>query len=95
MLDIPFPHNAPKGYRYESEPFKRNVVSIWIHHCRKFDYNLGSDVRCIWGFYNTKTKCFYSPINSKTVGNQVDVTLTSPYSAMIPKLTPLEAAFNV
>lgn len=90
---VEFPHQAPKGYRYESEPFKRNVVAIWIHHCRRFDYNLGGDVRCIWGFYNTKTKEYFSPINSKTIGKCVDIRDTSPYSAMIPKKTALESCF--
>jgi len=90
---VEFPHQAPEGYRYESEPFKRNVVAIWIHYCRRFDYNLGGDVRCIWGFYNTKTKEYFSPINSKTIGKCVDIRDTSPYSAMIPKKTALESCF--
>lgn len=90
---IEFPHKAPEGYRYESEPFKRNVDAIWIHHCRQFDYNLGGDVRCIWGFYNSKTKEYFSPINSKTIGKRVRVEDTTPYTAMIPKQTPLESAF--
>lgn len=90
---VEFPHQAPKGYRYESEPFKRNVVAIWIHHLRRFDYNLGVDVRCIWGFYNTKTKEYFSPANSKTVGKRVDIRDTSPYSAMVPKITILESFF--
>ena len=85
-----FPHKAPKGYSYEMESFKRNVVAIWIHHQRRFDYNLGDPVRCIWGFYNQKTKCFYAPINSKTIGDKVSITDTTPYSAMQLKLTPLE-----
>jgi len=92
-VTVEFPHKAPKGYRYETEPFKRNVVAIWIHHCRRFDYNLGSEVRCIWGFYNTKTKEYFAPVNSKTVGKCVRIEQTSPYSAMIPKQTPLESAF--
>lgn len=85
-----FPHKAPKGYSYEMESFKRNVIAVWIHHTRKFDYNLGDPVRCIWGFYNSKTKCFHSPINSKTVGDKVDINDTTPYSAMLLNLTPLE-----
>ena len=85
-----FPHKAPKGYYYETESFKRNVIAIWIHYTRKFDYNLGDSVRCIWGFYNSKTKTYHSPINSKTVGKEVDINDTTPYSAMIPNLTPLE-----
>jgi len=92
-MNLEFPHKAPKGYRYESEPFKRNVTAIWIHHCRRFDYNLGSEVRCIWGFYNSKTKEYFAPINSKTIGKRVNLSDTTPYSAMIPKQTPLESAF--
>lgn len=88
-----FPHKAPKGHHYEFESFKKNVVSIWICYDRIFDYNLGKDVRCIWGFYNTKTRQYHSPYNSKTVGNIVSVDKTTPYSAMIPKQTPLETAF--
>jgi len=85
-----FPHKAPQGYSYETESFKRNIVAIWILHHRKFDYNLGGDVRCIWGFYNSKTKEYFSPVNSKTVGKRVSIDDTTPYSAMIPNLTPLE-----
>lgn len=90
---VEFPHTAPKGYSYEQVSFKRNVVAIWIHNHRKFSYNNGGTATSIWGFYNTKTKCFHSPINSKTVGNQVNIEDTSPYSAMVPKLNPLERAF--
>lgn len=88
-----FPYKAPKGYHYETEPFKRNVVAIWIRHCRRFDYNLGGDVRCIWGFYNSKTKEYFAPVNSKTVGKCIKIENTTPYSAMIPKQNPLESAF--
>ena len=90
---VEFPHTAPKDYSYEQVSFKRNVIAIWIHNHRKFSYNNGGTATSIWGFYNTKTKCFHSPINSKTVGNQVNIEDTSPYSAMIPKLSPLEKAF--
>jgi hypothetical protein len=93
MTTIEFPHKAPKGMYYEYEDFKRNVIAIWIHYDRKFDYNLGESVRCIWGFYNTKTRTYHSPINSKSVGQSVDIKDTTPYSAMLPKQTPLTAAF--
>lgn len=92
-LTIDFPHDAPAGYSYEFEEFKRNVVSIWIRNHSHFDYNGGIRVRSIWGFYNQKTKCYYSPVNSKTVGKEVDISRTTSYTAMIPKTTPLEAAF--
>jgi hypothetical protein len=78
---------------YESEEFKRNVVAIWIHYDRKFDYNLGDSVRCIWGFYNSKTKEYFAPINSKTIGQRVKIQNTTPYTAMQLKQTPLESAF--
>ena len=90
---IEFPHSAPKGYHYEIEPFKRNVVSIWIVCDTRFDYNLGDVVRSIWGFYNTKTREYHSPVNSKTVGKIVDFDRTTPYSAIIPNLNPLTSAF--
>ena len=92
-MTIEFPHKAPEGYYYEQTDFKRHVIAIWIHHQRRFDYNLGDPVRCIWGFYNTKTRTYHSPINSGTVGNIVSIERTTPYSAMIPKQTPLESAF--
>ena len=77
-----FFHKAPEGYHYEKRDFKSNVISIWIHFDRRFDYNLGDECSCIWGFYNTKTKQFYAPKNSTTMGNVVDLNKTTPYSAM-------------
>ena len=78
---------------YEQTEFKNNVIAIWIHYDRKFDYNLGDAVRCIWGFYNTKKQCYYAPINSSKQGDQVRIENTTPYSAMQIKQTPLESAF--
>jgi hypothetical protein len=93
-MTIPeFPHKAPKGTHYETEEFKRNVTSIWIAYDRKFDYNLGKPVRCIWGFYNSKTKEYFSPVNSKTIGKRVSLNDTTPYTAMRLKQTALESAF--
>jgi hypothetical protein len=88
-----FPHKAPKGYSYQSEPFKRNITAIWIHNHYNFTYKGGNGVRSIWGFYNSKTKQFHSPINSKSVGDRVNPNDTTPYSAMLLKQTPLESAF--
>ena len=75
-------HKAPEGYHYERTNFKTNVIAIWIHFDRRFDYNLGDECRCIWGFYNTKTKQFHAPKNSSTVGSVVDLNKTTAYSAM-------------
>jgi len=88
-----FIHKPPKEMHYEVEQFKRNVFSIWLHYDRKFDYNLGKPVRCIWGFYDYKKCQFFSPVNSSTVGKQVDFRDTRNYTSMPLKLTPLEAAF--
>lgn len=86
-------HQPPSGYSYETERFQRNVIAIWIHNHYRFDYNNGSSVRSIWGFYNTKTKCFHAPINSSKCGDKVDFQNTTPYSAMQLKLNPLVSAF--
>ncbi len=85
-----FPHKAPKNYSYVFEDFKRNVTAIWIINHSHFDYCGKSHVRSIWGFYNSKTKEYFSPVNSKTIGKCVRIEDTTPYSAMQLKLTPLE-----
>ena len=89
-----FPHKAPKGYSYEFEEFKRGVVSIWLRCHRKFDYNNGAATRTIWGFYNSKTKQWHTPVNSSTVGDVVDPVSTTPYSAMQLKFNPLMSCFS-
>jgi len=93
-MSVKFPHKAPKDYHYEQTPFKRNITAIWICDDRTYDYNNGKPVRCIWGFYNSKTKQWHSPVNSSTVGDVVDPVRTTPYSAMLLKLNPLEACFQ-
>ena len=90
---LPEFHSPPEGMYYEQTDHKRNVIAIWIHYRRRFDYNLGDPVRCIWGFYNTKTKSYHSPINSSTVGSVVDINQTTPYSAMQLNLNPLMQCF--
>lgn len=88
-----FPHKAPKNYSYEVVDFKRNILSIWILNHSKFSYTSDSPVKSIWGFYNTKTKQYHSPVNAKTVGEVVDIDKTTPYSAMIIKHNPLMSCF--
>lgn len=90
---LEFPHQAPAGYSYEFKPFKRNIISIWLLDHRKYVYNGGSSVRCIWGFYNSKTNAYYAPINSSTVGSVVQIKDTTQYSAMQIKQNPLISAF--
>jgi hypothetical protein len=86
-------HHPPDGYFYEYKEFKRGVISIWIVHNYLFTYNGGDQIRCIWGFYNVKTKTYHAPINSTKCGDSVNILNTTPYSAMQSKLSPLELAF--
>ena len=83
MLELPndFSHQPPEGYWYSVESFKRNTVSIWLHHPDRYSYT-ADRVRTIWGFYDTKKKIYCAPINSKTPGNVVDIDDTTPYTAM-------------
>jgi hypothetical protein len=92
-MELDFIHEPPDNYSYEFEEFKKDVIAIWIRDHRKYVYNGGDKVRCIWGFYNTKKKSYFSPINSKTIGSQVNLKETTPYSSIKPKLNPLEQAF--
>lgn len=75
-------HTAPKGYHYERTQFKSNLHAIWIVNDNHFDYCGCSGIKSIWGFYNSKTKQFYAPKNSKTVGSVVNLNNTTAYSAM-------------
>lgn len=89
-----FPHTAPTHHSYSATEFKKNVLAIWIHNHSQFSYKTESPISSIWGFFNTKTKKFYAPVNHKTMGKEVDIKQTSPYSAMIPKKTVLESCFT-
>ena len=86
------PHQPPKGYSYEAVQFKSNIIAVWLLCHRRFVYNGGTPTHTIWGFYNTKTRRFHAPINSKTVGDEVSLTDTSPYTSMPLNLNPLEYA---
>lgn len=88
-----FPHQPPTGYSYEFEEFKRGVIAIWLHCSRKFDYNNGASTRTIWGFYKPKTREYFAPVNSKTIGACVNIKDTRNYSAMPIKQSPLDAFF--
>ena len=83
------PHSAPTHYTYETTNHKRDVIAIWLVCHRRFVYNGGAPTRTIWGFYNTKTRRFHAPINSKTVGDVVSLKDTSPYTSMPLNLNPL------
>ena len=94
MPELPhdFPHSPPEGYKYATLQFKNNVVSIWTIRSSGFTYNGNAESHCIWGFYDTKKRKYYSPVNSKKVGKEVDLSSTTPYTAMPLNLNPLEYA---
>ena len=93
LLPYDFPHQPPRGYEYKAFSYKTNVISIWTVYQPGFTYNGNAESYCIWGFYNTKTKQYHAPVNSKTVGKVVDINDTTPYTSMPLKLNPLEYAF--
>ena len=90
-----FPHVAPNNCYYEYKDFRRNLLSIWLCDSTPYNYTDRNPIQSIWGFYNTKTKQYYAPINSKTIGSKVRIEDTTEYTAMQVKCTPLELAFNV
>jgi hypothetical protein len=75
-------HKAPRGYHYQRTDFKANVSAIWIVNESHFNYKGYSNIKSIWGFYNSKTEKFHAPVNSKTIGSAVELKHTTPYSAM-------------
>jgi hypothetical protein len=54
---------------------------------------MGKPTRTIWGFYDYKKCKFYSPVNSSTVGKEVDFDDTRNYTAMPIKYQGVEAFF--
>ena len=90
----PLPYSAPKGYYYHYEEFKKNIISIWLCNTRKFIYNDGAPTRTIHSFYNTKTREYFAPINSKTIGARVNINETRNYTTMPIKQSPLDAFFS-
>ena len=91
-MELPddFRHQPPEGYRYEVIRKNASIIAIWTVCNPGFVYNDSNDIRCIWGFYNTKKRQYFAPINSKKVGAVVDINNTTPYSAMQLNLNPLE-----
>ena len=89
-----FLYKKTKDHYYEVEQFKRDVFAIWLCCSREFTYNNGKVTKTVWGFYNHKTYKFHSPVNSKTIGKQVNFKNTTCYTSMPIKITPLEAAFR-
>lgn len=89
------PVKAPEGYHYEITDFKRNVAAFWLCGGPTYLHNGGECARTIHSFYNYKKHVWYSPLNSKKVGGEVDPSDIRPYSSMPLNLNPLMAAFRV
>ena len=87
------PVKAPEGYHYEITEHKLNVAAIWLCGGPTYLYKKGECARTIHSFYNYKKKVWFSPINSKKVGEEVHPSNIRPYSSMPLKLNPLMAAF--
>ena len=92
-MNLEFPHKAPKDYSYEFEQFNVSTIRIMLRCHRKFDYNLGASTSTVWGFYKPKKRVYHAPVNVKTIGEQVDIHDTTPYTAMPLNRTALEKAF--
>ena len=91
-MELPpdFIHEAPPGFRYRTTKFRANVISIWCDHLNSYCFNGGDQVSTIWGFYNTKKRQYFAPINSRKIGDVVDINSTTPYTAMQLNLKGLE-----
>ena len=90
---VEFPHKAPKDYTYEFQNWNASTIRIMLCCSRKFDYNLGASTQTVWGFYKPKKRNYFAPINAKTIGKQVDIENTNPYTAMPLNRTALEKCF--
>jgi len=88
-----FPHKAPKNYSYEFETWNASTIRIMLCNHHQFDYNLGVPTQTVWGFYKPKKGIYLAPVNAKTIGKEVSIDNTTPYTAMPIKMTPLTAAF--
>ena len=94
-LELPttFQHQPPDGMHYEVTQFNKTVLAIWLCYEEEFVYREGAEPpKCIWGFYRKSKDQFYAPINSKKVGSEVNISQTTPYTAMQLNLNPLELA---
>lgn len=89
-----FYHKPPEGYSYEYEQFNTRAIRIMLRCHRQFDYNLGASTRTVWGFYNPKKRVYYAPVNVKTIGKEVRIEDTTPYTSMPLKQTVLEQCFS-
>lgn len=86
------PLSPPEGYHYEVEEYRRNIVSFWLCGGRKYLHRDNNSARTIHSFYDYKKNKWYSPINSKKMGNEVAPEDMRPWTAMPLNLNPLMSA---
>ena len=84
-----FPHKPPTGYEYWTDDFKKTIKRIWIRNLGDFVYTGGEHPSSVWGFYDSRKKCYIAPINHKKPGKEVRIEDTTPYTAMQLNLNPL------
>lgn len=83
------PHTPPKDYFYTITEHNSRFWRVDLVHPPIYHYT-DKVVTTIWGFISKKTSQIYSPVNSKTVGQQIDSSLTTKWTAMHPpKVSPL------
>ena len=92
-MDFEIPLTAPEGYSYEYTEHNTRLIAIWLRHHKVYDYNLGKPTKTVWGFYNSKKREYFAPINSSKPGERVNIQNTTPYTAMPIQLTTLEKCF--
>ena len=99
MMELRLPddflHDAPAGYSYSVTQHKSKTMAIWLNDHREYVYT-SDPVKTIWGFvkFTKKGHKYYSPINKKSVGKEVDIKDTRPFTSMQLNLSPLELAFS-
>lgn len=88
LIEIPF--DPPEGYHYEVTEHKRNVMAVWLCGGPTYLYKGGETARTIHSFYNTKKGTWHAPVDTKKVGDEVQLNQIRPWTAMQLNLNPLE-----
>jgi hypothetical protein len=94
-VTMKFPHKCPEQFEYWSDEYSKTITRIWIKNkSRKFTYGEHEYPSSVWGFFDRKKKVFMAPIHKDKPGKVVDISKTTPYSAMQLNLNPLMSAFQ-
>ncbi len=88
-----FHHKSPEGYSYEFEQYNTRIIRIMLRHHHNYSYCEGKSVATVWGFYSPKKRVYYAPINATSIGKEVNIFDTTPYTSMPIHTTILEKYF--